>query len=180
MTRHARHSRMRSLILWVTAILIVGVLGCVWRKVPQEYRAFFRLPPDEQVTELQKMAIERQLDVYIVGVTRIHPPRSDLGLAIGRQGPEILPALLDRLRRERHGYEKASLVFIMVGMPCTADVLARVHQGIESARLEVVGIEDSAHRSRAERNLNRAENRCRADALSQPRDPDSRVLADIN
>jgi hypothetical protein len=99
------------------------------------------------------MPIERQLDVYIAGVTAIHPPRIDLGLVIGEQGPVILPALFDRLGREEHGCRQARLVWIMVGMPCAPDVRPQVLEALDSMRIHVWASEDSAHRARAERSL---------------------------
>ena len=113
----ARRRARRSLALALAGVLAAGALACTWRRLPAGYRPFFSLHFKEQPAELRRMPIERQLDVYIVGVTAIHPPRSDLGLVIGEQGPVILPALFDRLPREQHGYIKSSLVWIMVGMP---------------------------------------------------------------
>lgn len=155
-----RRRARRSLAL--AGVLAAGAPAC--RSLPGEYQPFFKLHFKEQPAELRKMPIERQLDFYIAGVTLIHPPRIDLGLEIGEQGPAILPALFDRLRREKHGYIKSNLVWIMVGMPCTPDVRPQVLAALDSMRVYVSAIEDSTHRSSAEWSLRSAERHCRAEA----------------
>jgi hypothetical protein len=154
-----------SLARWSLAlagVLAAGAPAC--RSLPGEYQPFFKLHFKEQPAELRKMPIERQLDFYIARVTLLHPPRIDLGLDIGEQGPVVLPALFDRLRRERHGYIQASLVWVMVGMPCTPDVRPQVVAALDSMRVHLSAIEDSAHRSSAKRSLGHAERHCRDEA----------------
>jgi hypothetical protein len=128
--------------------------------VQPEYRPFFDLPDKRQPEELQRMPIERQLDIYIAGL-RVHPPRLDLGLVIGKQGPAIMPALLSRMRLARHDYIKADLAWVLVGMPCTPALGDSVRAALDSVRVQVAAIRNATHRATAEQNLKYAENRCR-------------------
>src|SRR5690242_11800955 len=108
----------KALILAVVVFLAVDCLG---PRVPAEDRAFFRLSRKTQLAELTTRPLEEQLDLYIAGVTGVRPPRTDLGLVIGKQGPAIVPVLLTRIRRVSNEHVRANLVWIMVGMPCTTD-----------------------------------------------------------
>jgi hypothetical protein len=127
--------------------------------VQPEYRPFFDLPRKRQPQELQRMPIERQLDIYIAGL-RVHPPRFDLGLVIGEQGPAIMPAVLDRMRLARHDYIKAMLAWTLVGMPCTPALRDSVRAALDSVRVQVAAIHSPTHRESAEQNLKYAEDRC--------------------
>jgi hypothetical protein len=155
MDRRRRVGAIRMLQL----LLVSLAAGCPG--VAAEYRPFFRLPMQRQPEELLRQPLERQLDIYIAGMTGVHPPRSDLGLVIGGQGPAIMPALLSRMRLAREDYIKAHLVWILRGMPCTPSLDGRVRAGLDSVRVQVAAIRDSTHRETAEQNLKYAENRCR-------------------
>jgi hypothetical protein len=153
------HRRSRIGGVWVLQLLLVlFAAGCP--RVPPEYRPFFDQPYERQKEEIQRLPIERQLDVYIAGL-RVHPPRIDLGLVIGKQGPAIMPALLSRMRLARHDYIKAELVWILRGMPCTPALGDSVRAALDSVRVQAAAIRDSTHRATAEQNLKYAENRCR-------------------
>lgn len=104
--------------------------------------------------------IPKQLDAYVVGITRIHPPRKDLGLVIGRQGAAVLPALFDRYGGSTTDYEKANLPWILVGMPCTQPDSSRVSEALDSFRVLLPAIENHDHRSAAIQNMQYAANRC--------------------
>jgi hypothetical protein len=106
------------------------------------------------------LSTEQQLDIYIAGL-RVHPPRSDLGLVIGKQGPAIMPAVLSRMRLARHDYIKAMLAWTLVGMPCTPEVGDSVRAALDSVRVQVAAMRNPTHREGAEQNLKYAENRCR-------------------
>lgn len=151
------------------ALLVFPALGCP--RLPEDYRPFFRLERETQPAELRRMPIERQLDIYIAGVTGVHPPRTDLGLEIGKQGPVILPNLLARFRRVPEEFLKADLIWIMIGMPCaieTADSL-KIGIALDSMRLEVAEMRVPHSKARAEENLRYAKNRCRpADDPTRP------------
>jgi hypothetical protein len=153
------HQRIRMSGVWVLQLLLVPfAAGCP--RVPPEYRPFFDQPYERQEEEIQRLPIERQLDVYIAGLSR-HPPSIDLGLAIGKQGPAIMPALLSRMRLARHDYIKAELVWILRGMPCSPALDDRARAALDSVRVQVAEIRDPRHRGTAEQNLKYAENRCR-------------------
>jgi hypothetical protein len=154
-------SRHKAQLFTLTVVLLP--LSCLCPRVPEEYRPFFRLDRETQVAELRRRPIEEQLDIYIAGLTGVHPARIDLGPEIGEQGPVILPALLARMRRVSKEYLKADLIWVMRGMPCkveTADSI-KIDNALDSMRLEVATMQVPHSKARAEENLRYAENRCR-------------------
>lgn len=114
----------------------LGLLGCPWHRLPKEYHSFFQLPLDSQRVELARMPIPDQLDLYVVGITRLHPPDIGLALMIGEQGPRVLPVLLDRVHNEPNEYVKSRFATILVGMPCTSVAKARIVDAIRILRVD--------------------------------------------
>lgn len=149
--------------LSLTLLVLLG-LGCLGPRLPEEHRPFFRLGREAQLAKLRTMPPEQQLDVYIAGVTGMHPPRMDLGLEIGKQGPAIVPALLARMRRVPKEYVKADLMWVMVGMPCTAETADSINTALDAMRLEVASMRVPSSKASAEQNLKYAEDRCRPPA----------------
>lgn len=71
------------------ALLVFLALGCLGPRLPEKYRPFFRLPRDTQPAEIRTRPVEEQLDLYVAGVTGVHPPRRDLGLVIGERARRL-------------------------------------------------------------------------------------------
>lgn len=145
---------------WRLALLIFLALGCL-PGMPKKSRPFFQLPRKAQPAELRARPLEEQLDLYIAGVNSVHPPRIDLGLVIGKQGPAIVPTLLARIRRVPNEHDKANLVWIMVGMPCTTETADSISAALDSMRLETARIRNTNAKGSAEHSLQLAEDRCR-------------------
>jgi hypothetical protein len=139
-------------------LLVPLATGCP--RVPPEYRSFFELPRQQQPEELLQQSLERQFDIYIAGMAGVHPPRIDLGLVIGGQGPRIMPTLLSRMRQARKDYMKVDLAWVLVGMPCTPTAADSVRNAIDSVRTELLAIRDSTYRVMGEEQLRYAEDRC--------------------
>jgi hypothetical protein len=142
------------------ALIVSLAVGCLGPRVPDEDRPFFRLPRKMQLAELTTRPVEEQLDLYVAGITGVRPPRTDLGLVIGKQGPAIVPALLTRIRRVTNEHVKANLVWIMVGMPCTTGNADSIGAGLDSIRLEAARMRNPNAKSSAEHSLRLAEKRC--------------------
>jgi hypothetical protein len=156
-------NKAQGLSLTLLLSLAVGYLG---PRLPEQYRPFFRLPRKTQSAELRTRPLEEQLDLYIAGVTGVRPARLDLGLAIGQQGPVIVPALLARIRSVPKEHVKADLVWIMVGMPCTAETTDCMSAALDTMRLEVASMRAPSSKASAEHSLRLAENRCRPSEFS--------------
>jgi hypothetical protein len=139
-------------------LLVPLATGCP--RVPPEYRPFFELPRQQQPEELLRQPLERQFDIYMAGMSGVHPPRIDLGLVIGRQGPRIMPTLLSRMRQTRKDYAKVDLAWVLVGLPCTPTVGGSARDAIDSVRTELLAIRDSTYRVMGEEQLRYAEDRC--------------------
>jgi hypothetical protein len=138
----------------------LGPVGCPWTRLPEEYRPFFRLPLEEQRVELRRLPVEEQLNVYVAGITHLHPPRMDLGIVIGEQGAAVLPALVERVRSEPDEYVKANLTRILIAMPCTPEAQSKIINAIGTFRAELSTMKDSLWRDIGEKDLQAAEGRC--------------------
>jgi hypothetical protein len=151
-----------------SALVVLLTVACLGPRVPDEQRSFFQLPRKTQPVELRRKPLEEQLDLYIAGVTGIHPGRRDLGLVIGEQGPAIVPALLARMRRSTKGHVKAHIAWIMVGMPCTAGTADSVRTALSEMRSEVNSIRPHSSKELAEHFLKLAEERCQPSRVAPP------------
>lgn len=96
------------LVLLVTALTV----GSCRESIPSEYRSFFDRPLGEQSDALQKYPLNKQIDIYLIAVTRIHPPLSHLAVDLARHEKKVVPYLVERLREEEDDELRADIIYV--------------------------------------------------------------------
>jgi hypothetical protein len=67
--------------------------------MPRECREFFDLPSSERETKFRQYPVEKQVDLYLCGMNQ-EPPESGYAAYIAEGGEQVIPYLLERLKRE--------------------------------------------------------------------------------
>lgn len=136
----------RYLYFFLLASLSVGI-GC--NPPSSECDAFYKLPRDRQHSEFRALPIEKQLDIYICGTLRRHPPDIELAYDIAEGGKNVIPSLLERTRFEKDDAAKEELIYVFQVM-CDAGYLT--DRGDVIDELDSIGAsmewDDSRDRSR--------------------------------
>ena len=94
------------------ALLVACVLVSCRESIPSEYRSFFDRPLEEQSEELQKYPLDEQIDIYLIAVTKIHPPLSHLAVDIARYEKKAVPYLIERLREEEGDELREDIIYV--------------------------------------------------------------------
>jgi hypothetical protein len=113
----------------VTAVvfLIVALGASCGERVPEEYRGFFALRPEEQKDSILLYPLDTQIAVYLVGMRAMRPPVSYLADAIATNGQPAVPVILQRLRTANDGFGRSDLILILESMVCFQGVDLRTN-----------------------------------------------------
>ncbi len=106
----------------ISIVFLATTLGmshnCVPGDHPQcdQYDGFFTLgPTDQRDAEFLRYPIETQLEIYICGWYHEPGPRYYAD-CIADRGDEVIPLVLERLKRERREFSQKAIVYIFLRM----------------------------------------------------------------
>ncbi len=111
-----RVSRPR-LISSLSAISIL-LLACRFDDRPDQIhqRKFLKMTSSQQEEEIRKSPPEKQIELYIEAVSKIHPAPRGLAPVIARRGAVLVPIVLQKLQEEEREYVKIDLLEILMHM----------------------------------------------------------------
>lgn len=114
-------------------VICLGMLASRCQQ-PPEYTKLLELPEDQRHAEFKKMPIEKQIDIYLLSMTR-EPP--DLGFedALASQGRTVIPPLLERLRKEPEEYRQSDLIYVF-------EVMNRKYLSLKEEKDVITSIEN--------------------------------------
>ncbi|MDA2925560.1 hypothetical protein MYX65_13085 [Acidobacteria bacterium AH-259-L09] len=101
------------------ALVLLAGISCMG-EIPSEYRAFFDLPLSQQHRAIHDYPLDKQLDIYLIAVTRIHPPDYAFADDIASSGKKATPILVKRLKGEQDESIQQKIIYIF-------EVMARCH-----------------------------------------------------
>lgn len=92
--------------------LVLSLGACLYEGAPPEYEEFFKLPLAQQHREIDNYPFDKQIEIYLVAVQRIHPP--DYGFAddIASHGEVAVPFLVERLNNEQSEFTQQHIIYV--------------------------------------------------------------------
>lgn len=125
--------------------------GCSFslRSSSPECRDFHKLPREQRHTEFLTYPVEKQLDLYLCEMS-IHNPDLSYADSIADRGPEVMPAVVTRMKKVDDS-DKAELLYIMEVMSGRGHLRHRVDVYAELSRM--VDEMNSVTRQRCEERL---------------------------
>src|ERR1700674_4087824 len=93
------------------SLLTFALLSLTCRRLPPDCARFFAVPSEQQEAEFQKYSIERQLDIYLCGMT-MEPPEMGLACYVADNGKKNVPFLLQRLKAEKRESMQVDILFV--------------------------------------------------------------------
>lgn len=103
--------------LGVAALWLSFAIGCQGSGEVSSERDFLRKPVDDRRTALMDYPMERQIDLYLAAMTKLHPPDLALADVLASHGDEIIPLLRERIHEESGaGLKKLHLIDVFVRM----------------------------------------------------------------
>ncbi len=177
---HVKNSASGNYARIVLLALIVSGLCCVvgCDPVPPEYKAFFRLSPEEQHLEMKRFPVDKQIDYYLAGRSYHHAPLIGLGDDIAEQGKKALPVLMKRLREEKNENNEnnenneANLMYVF-------EVMHAFHYDLKTEKETIELLKDVTARMKYAAFKERAEETLQAILEDKPADPKA-VLDQMN
>ena len=108
-------------------------------------REFYRLPPEERTLRFDEYSVEEKIDLYLYGMTRMHPRVSSLARPLIKQHNkrEIVPIITDRLRSvETTASEEAALSRLAWDMTTSGIDLRQEHALLEALEAAAEALKD--------------------------------------
>lgn len=103
--------------LGIAALWLSFAIGCQGSGEVSSERDFLRKPVDGKRTTLTDYPMERQIDLYLAAMTKLHPPDLALADVLASHGDEIIPLLKERIHKESGaGLSKLHLIDVFVRM----------------------------------------------------------------
>lgn len=132
-------------------LLALSVLCCApgCEPVPEEFKAFNGLPPQQQREQMERLPVDKQIDIFLAGQAYAHPPLR-LGDYIARRGKEAVPPLVKRLKSEQSAARQVDILHVLEDMNKYYYNLKDEKEAIEEMRKVVAAMKDPLHRPRAE------------------------------
>jgi hypothetical protein len=93
-------------------IAISGVGNC--SQLSEEDRRFFRISHREQERQIILYPMEKQLDLYVHGMTKIRPLSYHLLEPVAGNGKAILPLAIERLRSVKDENELSAVLALLL------------------------------------------------------------------
>ena len=135
----------------ITLLVPCLLIGC---KLPRDYTEFMKLTEERQKEEFEKLALEKQVDFYLLRSLNSHPSDSSLGEIIAKKGEEAIPYLIERLRTEDKDYNKQFLIKIFVQMHTNIVDLRKRQDVIEVIEDSIKQIKSSHEKDLSQLSLN--------------------------
>ena len=146
--------RARARLTGVVLLLGLPMLACQPDAAPAGYHDVFR-GNRLDTTALRRYPYDQQIDIYLYGTSHTRPVDSRFMLAVARNGRAVVPAVLQRLRREPDDFAKTDLIRLLQEVDYCCGDLAHDSATIESVTEAIPTIRDSTRRLAAERALER-------------------------
>lgn|SRR5690554_5403813 len=113
-----------------------------------EHKAFFEMLLSERERVFVTYPMETQIDIYLEGVKKVHPPAVGLGLLIAESGERAVGPILSRLATTEDDYEEHYLLYVLGLISCNHYDLSGNEEVIRRAG-EAVSTMDRYWRERA-------------------------------
>lgn len=154
------------------AAATAAAAGCFGGRLQPRDAHFYSLPLRARIDSLRAYPLHEQVEIYLVGITRRHPPALYLADALASNGPPLIPHVLPYLRRRMHPGEHAQLLYVFERMACGTNgggyPLAGEADLLSAARAAMRATNDEYWRARMQRSLNAMEGQCNGRAVRAP------------
>lgn len=109
---------MQLKLLTITLLLFWPNAGCGAGEIPPEHQSFFALASTQQHKVLSKQPLEKQIDIYVLAVTKFRPADYGLGFSddIATHGKVAIPVLTARLRTDPNEASRWALIHVFRDM----------------------------------------------------------------
>lgn len=97
-----------------TTLLLVLLTAACWGDTHE----FFDQPTREQDSLFLTYSPSEQVEIYVQGVTRVHPPVLALAYPLASNGRSVIPALLGELQRTDSDLVRMELLRVLALMSC--------------------------------------------------------------
>lgn len=94
---------------------------------------------NQRSDSIQQYPVEEQIDLYLIGMTAIHPPLIELADAVARNGEPAILAILKRLETADKDFVKSNLMLILERMACHHNVDLRANRRVMEALRRAIG-----------------------------------------
>lgn len=143
--------------LVVAALWLSFAVGCQGSGEVYGEQEFLRKPVDERRAALMDYPMERQVDLYLAAMAKLHPPDLALADVLASHGDEIIPLLKERIHEASGaGLKKLLLIEVFVRMQERAYFDVSSDSGVMSfLREQAESIPDDQWRGIALGSLNR-------------------------
>lgn len=100
------------------------LLALLTAACPGETHEFFDQPTREQDSLFSNYSRSEQVEIYVQGVTRVHPPALELAYPLASNGRSVIPELLGELQRTDSDLVRMELLRVLALMSCDYDDLS--------------------------------------------------------
>ncbi len=145
-----------KLILSAVMVVASGLPSCTrWSAECEDL--FLNTPHEQLATKFRAYPIERQLDLYLCGMT-VHPPVIESAYIIAERGEEAIPFVLSKLKSVNNEQEQEDLIYILEVMSNRGhlrgkrDVVDEIRQVIMRMQIGIVRSESLQRLRRIEAN----------------------------
>ena len=118
--------------------------------MPAQYREFFELPFEQQHEEMRRLPTDKQIDIYLVGMSYVHPPQVGLADDIAKKGREAIPFLVKRINEEKLDTRRADLMYVLQLMHHTHYDLRDERDVLQQLKSVAAEMKDPYEKARAE------------------------------
>ena len=144
-----------AVLAGVPSLALLVVAAC-FDKPPEKYRSFFSLPLQETDDSLLTYPIDDQVEIYLWGMTNVHPPLMHLAEPLAKNGPTAVEAIRDRLQEQGHrDYTRFALIYALEWIACDSPDLTQDTVLITQLRVVISNMRPGHWKDRATEALQR-------------------------
>lgn len=129
----------KHMMIGTLVLLITGCFYPSFTITHPEYKKLSEIPKEQRYIEFRKLPIEKQLEIYLVAMSRSHPPNREFADDIAEQRENIIPFLIEKIKEYRNEASLSQISITRKGATqiMRQDILFIFHTMVENHKCDI-------------------------------------------